>query len=94
MYQTFYSHLPAVQVSLWPGERDGEAAVESEGAGVLVGFHGTLGIGVLVASVGSWGAGARVGAAVRAGRTEAEGKWGSAPPMTLLCSADHLPPAV
>lgn len=56
MDQTFDSHLPAVWVSLWLAEREGEAAEESEGAGVLAECHGTRGIGVLVVSVGSWGA--------------------------------------
>lgn len=94
IYQTFYSHLPTVQVFLWLAERDGEAAVESEGVGVLVVSQDIQGIGVLVASVGSWGVVARKAAAVKGGRMEAEGKCDSAPPMTLLCSAHHLPPGV
>ena len=81
-------------MSLWLAQRDGEAAAESEGAGVLVVSQGTLGIGVLVASLGSWAVVAQKAAAVRGGRMEAGGKRGSAPPMTVLCSANHLPQVV
>lgn len=42
----FYSHLPAPSVSLWLGERDGEAVVESECIGVLLVSQDTQGIGV------------------------------------------------
>lgn len=69
-------------MSVWLGEWDGEAAEESEGSGVLVVSQGTRGVGGLVAA-----------GAARAERMEAEGKWGFAPPMTLLCSAGLLPPA-
>lgn len=86
-------------MSLCLAETDGEAAVESEGARVVasqgtqdvvvhVVSQGTQGIGVFVASVGSWGVVVRWAAAVRGGRMEA------APPMTNLCSVDHLHPDV
>lgn len=70
------------------------ASPGTQGIGALVASQGTQGIGALAASVGSWGVVACWAAAVRAGRMEAEGRWGSAPPMTPLCSADRLPPAV
>lgn len=54
----------------------------------------TQGIEGLVESVGIWDIVARWAAAVMAGRMEAEDRWGSAPPKTLLCSADHRAPAV
>lgn len=81
-------------MSLWLGQRDGEVAAESEGAGVLVVSLGTRGIGALVVSAGRWGIVVFWETAVKAERTEAADKLDSAPPMLLLCSADHLLPDV
>lgn len=79
-------------MSLWLAERDREAAAESEGTGALVVSQGAQSIGALVASAGRWGIAARWVSAAQGGRMEAEDKWDSAPPMTLLCSAALLPP--
>lgn len=79
------------------GSKGAGVLVVSQGTqciGALVASRGTQGIGALAASVGSWGVVACWAAAARAGRMEAEDKSGSAPPMTALCSADLLPPAV
>ena len=70
------------------------AGVESKGVGVTVASQDIQSTGVLVVSVGSWDVVAQKNAAVRGGRMVLEGKRGSVPPMTLRCSAHHLPPAV
>lgn len=54
---------------------------------MLVASHGSQGTEELVAFVGSWAA------AVKAERTEARDKTGSAPPATSACSAAHRAPA-
>lgn len=72
-------------MALWPGERDKEAAVVSQGTLGIVARGVYVGIGTVVA---------HSEAVPKAGRMEAEKTWDSAPPMIVLCSAVPPPPAV
>lgn len=89
---TSHSHLQAVQVNLWLGERDRGAAVEPEGPGTPVVSRHIPGTGVFAASVGSWDAVVRM--AATDGRMGCEDSGDSAPPRTDLYSAHHLLPSV
>lgn len=89
-----YSHLQAIQATLWLGRRDGGAAGEPQGPGALVVSRDIPGTGVFVVSAGSWDTVAQMAATVTDGRMGSEDRGDSAPPTTTLYSAHRLLPSV